>query len=314
MPIEPTIVIAFLLDLSLGDPCRMHPVRVIGRAVNFAEAVIRRITTRLKIAGLVALALVVSTTGLCAWGLVEIPGIGWLVSLYLAYSGLALGQLFREGRKVSALIEQDRPDRARRALGMLVSRDVSDLDEPGLERTLAETISENVNDAFTAPLFYLAIFGVPGMWAYKAVSTMDSMWGYKNERYRDLGLASAKADDVLAFIPARLTALFMILAGALLGFNSRAARKNVFAQAGRTESPNAGWPMAAAAWLLDAAVGGPAVYFGKIKDKPVLGPEGKAWDTGKIARLLTLTLVTGFIAAGIMIFAGYFLRIRLIGA
>jgi adenosylcobinamide-phosphate synthase len=168
-------------------------------------------------------------------------------------------------------------------------------------RTLAETLSENLNDAFVAPFFFLSVAGPAGLWVYKAVSTLDSMWGYKTPRYKDFGWAAAKADDVLAFIPARLTGLAMIGAGALTGLNWRAAYDNILADSGKTDSPNAGWPMAAAAWLLGASMGGPAVYFGEVKDKPVLGPEGD-WTLDKVRRLRSLVLATGLLAA-----AGLFL-------
>ena len=184
---------------------------------------------------------------------------------------------------------------------MLVSRDTSTLDVAGLRRTLAETVSENLNDGFVAPLFYLALFGPGGMWAYKVVSTMDSMWGYRTEQYRDLGRGAAKTDDFLAWIPARITARIMLFAGKRLGLDHSTAKARYALDAAKIESPNAGWPMAAAAWLVRGQMGGPTVYFGEMKDKPVLGPVGENWDRKKIWALIRLCQSTGSKAAWILI-------------
>ena len=143
-------------------------------------------------------------------------------------------------------------------------------------------MSENLNDGFVAPMFYLAIFGPGGLWAYKAVSTMDSMWGYKTDEYGELGYGAAKIDDVLAWIPARITACLMLFVGKWRGLAYYEDRSNFQIDAKKMESPNAGWPMAAAAWLFAGQMGGPAKYFGEMKEKPVLGPVGGVWDKNKI--------------------------------
>jgi adenosylcobinamide-phosphate synthase len=216
--------------------------------------------------------------------------------VYLAYAGLALGQLLKEGRKAARLIESGNLAAARQAVGWLVSRDTTSMGVDELRRTLAETLSENVSDGFVCPLFYLCIGGPVGLWAYKAVSTMDSMWGYRTERYNELGWACARMDDVLAYIPARLTMLFLLIAGACLGLPWRLAWAHAGRDARQMESPNAGWPMAACAWLLGAGMGGTAVYFGKVKQKPALGPHKQVWSPEKLATLLKLLLFSGFIA------------------
>jgi adenosylcobinamide-phosphate synthase len=235
------------------------------------------------------------------WGvvklLVSIPFIGVLIALYLAYSGLALGCLLKDCHKVAKLLDDGNFENARAELAKLVSRDISELDENEMRKVLAETASENLNDAFVAPFFFLVVTGPAGMWVYKTVSTMDSMWGYKTEEYRDFGFFAAKTDDVLAFIPARITAMIMMGAGRILGLNWRAAWDNVLKDAAKTESPNAGWPMSSAAWLLGATMGGKAVYFGEAKEKPVLGPEGELWSSLKIKRLLRLICFSGLICA-----------------
>jgi len=225
--------------------------------------------------------------------LTRLPLIGWLFALYFAYSGLALGQLLREARNVSRLIESGRLEEARGQLSFLVSRDTSALDEPSLWRTLAETVSENFCDAFVAPLMYLFLGGPPLLWLYKSVSTMDSMWGYKTDRFVDLGWAAARADDALAFIPARLSAYALIASGFILRLPAGQAHSELKRDARKMASPNAGWPMAAAAWLCGASMGGPAVYFGSSVEKPLLGPSNVQWDKDRFKTLFKLLFVSG---------------------
>jgi len=285
---------AMILDSLFGDPRNLpHPVCLIGKGLDLYETSARRVGFSLRAAGWAAVVLF----GAGAWCLAEVlmavPYVGFLVAVYLAYAGLAMGSLVREARQVAALLDSGDLDGARKALSMLVSRETSALDPDGVRRTLAETVSENLNDGFMAPMFYLAIFGPGGMWAYKAVSTMDSMWGYRTERFRDLGRGAAKTDDVLAWIPARITAWALLVTGRMRGLNYREARTNFAADAAKMESPNAGWPMAAAAWLMDAGMGGRAVYFGKVKEKPVLGSKGKPWDRAKIRALIALCKISG---------------------
>ncbi|WP_027366710.1 adenosylcobinamide-phosphate synthase CbiB [Desulfocurvibacter africanus] len=299
-------LLAVLLDLALGDPRRLyHPVRALGALMDREEAIVRSAGgLSLKWWGI----LFVLFNALGAWLVVRlltsIPVLGWLIALYLAYTGLALGQLWRDGRRVARLIDAGDLSNARLALAHLVTRDTSAMDEQALRRSLAETMSENMNDGFVAPFFYLVIGGPALLWLYKTVSTMDSMWGYKTERYREFGWAAARTDDVLAFLPARMTAFFMLGAGWFMSLDVHRAFDNMRTDALKTESPNAGWPMSAAAWLLGAWVGGPAVYFGRLKDKPVLGPTEGAWSSIKTKRLLRMILATGFVSTAAL--AAYF--------
>lgn len=294
--------LAVVLDALFGDPHSFpHPVRYIGNALDLFEASARRVKLDLRIAGWVALLLFSAA----AWGtseyLMAIPYLGFIVAVYLGYAGLALGCLVRESRRVASLLDTGDLPGAREALSMLVSRDTATLDPIGIRQTLAETVSENLNDGFVAPMFYLVIFGPGGLWAYKVVSTMDSMWGYKTERYKDLGFAAAKTDDVLAYVPARLTAWLMLLVGKKQGLNYATAKMNFAHDARAMESPNAGWPMAAAAWLFGGQMGGETSYFGKIKNKPGLGPKGQVWNKLMIRNLIKTCKSTGHISAWILI-------------
>lgn len=329
------LISAALLDFYCGDPPWLwHPVRGVGwlatrlepRLRGWAEAFAGPGSRErgLRLAGAVGVGLIASTAALGAYGLASIPGLGFFLALYLAYAGLAQGQLLEECRKVAAFLEEGELDPARRSLAYLVSRDTSALDRSALGRTLAETLSENFNDGFVAPYFFLlcgvvlggrhdaAASAVALLWGYKAISTLDSMWGYKTERWRAFGWAAARADDVLAYAPARLSSLALVGAGSVLAFfrdhqqpaaavgGLRALLQGVRADAAKTESSNAGWPMSAAAWVLHCRVGGPAVYFGQLKDKPWLGPEardGEHWDAARVSACLDVTRAAGVLAA-----------------
>jgi len=295
-------VAAVILDSLFGDPQSLpHPVRFIGKGLDLFEVSARKVKLDLRVAGWAAVLLF--STG--AWGLTEyliaIPYLGVLIAIYLGYAGLALGCLVRDARRVASLLNTGDLPGARKALSMLVSRDTSSLDSAGVRQTLAETVSENLNDGFVAPMFYLAIFGPGGLWAYKVVSTMDSMWGYKTERFKDLGYAAAKTDDFLAYLPARITAVMLLLVGKRRGLDSVSTKDHVMIDAIKMESPNAGWPMAAAAWLFGGQMGGKTMYFGEMKEKPVLGPQGKIWDKHMIRSLINICKSTGHLTAWIFI-------------
>ena len=297
-------LLAVALDLWLKDPPNWpHPVRLIGWLLDRLERLARSSPLPPRLAGLLCVLGLSLGVGLTVRLVVSLPIIGWLSALYFSFAGLALGGLLQEGHRVAQLLHVKDVEAARTALSGLVSRDVEQLDENGIRRALAETISENLNDAFTAPLFYLACFSPAGLWAYKTVSTMDSMWGYKTPRWRELGWAAARADDLLAFLPARLTALALTTAARLLG-HPAVRLSELRRVAGLTESPNAGWPMAAAALTLRAGMGGPTRYFGQTKVKPWLGPEGQTWTDQKLNNLFRLTLFTGLgIGAGVVLMA-----------
>ncbi len=293
--------LAFIIDLLLGDPRWLpHPVRLIGRVLDWLEPAARRSGLPLHMAGLLCVLLLAGGAYAFVDFLCGLKYFGMILLVYFAYAGLALGELLDSARDALELIEDETAlAEAREAVGLLVSRSTADMDAPELRKTLAETVSENFCDAFVAPMFYLVLGGPALLWAYKAVSTMDSMWGYKTERFRALGWAAARADDVLAYVPARLSAFLLLLAGAGLGLGWRQALAQVRADAARMESPNAGWPMAASAWLVQGAMGGPATYFGEVKIKPLLGPEGQLWTLEKIKKLLRLVLLSGF--AGVLL-------------
>jgi len=324
---------AVFLDMLLGDPSMLpHPVRLVGNVAQAVESGMRQIAGQvrqvkrsqaLRRAGGAAVVIVVAMSGAAAWALASMPTFGPLFALYLAYAGLALGALLREGRIVRhrLFVERDLLA-ARAALGMLVSRETRDLDRQGVMRGLAETISENANDGFVAPFFWFTLGGVAGggpewavasLWAFKAVSTLDSMWGYKTKKWKDFGYAAARLDDILAWLPARIAAMAMLLTAVaerrLALKDLRTLWASIARDAKTTASPNAGWPMSAAAWLACAWVGGPAVYFGKRKEKPTLGPEQNEWTEERMLTLFSLVRSSCIGAAAAMLALGFCLLV-----
>ncbi len=290
---------AFILDLILKDPASWpHPVRLIGNILlRLEKLALQQKLLNLRTAGTSALGLLLLGLSTLLLTLTSLPLLGSLLALYLAYAGLALGSLLQSARQVLAHLEMGCVQQARNDLAMLVSRDTSNLEQTDICRTLAETLSENFNDGFVAPMFYLCLGGPVLLWLYKTVSTVDSMWGYKHAHFQELGWAGARLDDILAWIPARLSAALIIAGAFFCALPWRKVWQHSRQQAGLMESPNAGWPMAAAAWCLEAQMGGSTMYQGQLKKKPRLGPADSAWDIRRLRSLLRLLLVAGCLGA-----------------
>ena len=274
------LTLAFLLDLLLGDPQTWpHPVIFIGRAIARLSDLSHRLCRRpvtLKIAGVLITLAVVGLTYVVVALLLSLlqsnwPVIGWLVAVILAYLAIAARGLYDQTwRVVVALQEGDLP-RARHLLSMVVGRETDQLDERQVLRAVIETIAENLSDGVIAPIFYLAIGGPALGWAYKAVNTLDSMIGYKNEKYKDLGWASARLDDLANWIPARLTAILIGLTAYLINLDGPGAFKTWWTHGHQHTSPNAGRPEAALAGALGIRLGGTNIYHGETVEKPEIG-------------------------------------------
>ena len=300
---------ALVLDLLLGDP-RLpwpHPVCFLGAALGRLEKPARASGIPLRLAGLCALLVLLLLAGAFSLGLLwlarisAIPLLFELAALYLAFSGLAFGCLMDAGREVLLRVEHYPLPEARNAVSTLVSRETRELDRQTLRKTLADTLSENFTDAFMAPYFWLVLGGPVALWLYKAASTADSLWGYKTERWHELGWAAARLDDLLAWLPARISALALWLTDYLRRKFFRAFAPPwpgywpgfavMAAQAKGMPSPNSGWSMAACAWLCGAGMAGPSVYFGEFTPKPWLGPgadSSKLWNEQRLLALLRL--------------------------
>lgn len=268
------ILAASALDLVLGDPqTRRHPVCLIGKWVEWAEKALRRFGADGYVGGVVLLASTLGILGLPVFFLLKTSS-SWLnaiLGVIVLYFSIALGQLLREGQKIQKAIDASSMDEARNGVGRICGRQTDKLDREGLIRATVESLAENSVDGFTAPLFYAAILGPAGAWMYRIANTLDSMVGYKNEKYLRFGWASARFDDILNFIPSRLTAVLLSLGSPLVRGNLRAGFKTMWRFAALHPSPNAGWTESAVGGALGIRLGGPAFYFGREVHKPYLG-------------------------------------------
>ncbi len=274
------IIIAFLIDCFAGDPQNFpHPVRLIGKFIENMERLIRRFGDGIT-AGAFLAAIVVASVTVVSW---YVSSISAVIEVLLMYSVLAVRSLGDEAMKVHDALASGDVETARSRIAMLVSRDTAGLDEQGIVRAAVETVAENIVDAVISPLFYLFLGGVPAAYAYKAASTLDSMVGYRNDRYLFLGRPSARLDDVLNFVPSRVTAFVIIpLAAFFLRKSAVRAIRIVMRDRHNHASPNSGHPEAAVAGALGIQLGGPASYFGKMSDKPTIGDPGHALHRGHI--------------------------------
>ena len=275
-------LLAFLADWLLGDPPSWpHPVRLIGRLITRGESLARAWAgpARLLAAGAV-LALAVTAGVMCVASLVlhlsalAGPLIHALAVLYLVYSLICLNDLCRQTWRAEKALRAGSLSGARAGLALVVGRDTAELSEAEIRRGLVETLAENLSDGLVAPLFYLALGGPVLAWGFKAVNTLDSMIGYKNEQYLHLGRFAARLDDAACFLPARLSAWLLVAAAGTLNLPWRTARDIYQRDGALHPSPNAGRPEAAMAGALGLRLGGPSTYGGRVSDKPFINPEG----------------------------------------
>ena len=296
---------AYVLDIFFGDPPGYpHPVRLIGKTISLLEKKFLQWahTARMqRFWGVILAVIIVSGAGILTWAIIRT--VGWIhpvassvIIIFFAYTTLATRSLYDEPRKVLRALEKGDLNLARKEAGFLVSRDTDQLDEKEICRALIETVSENTSDGIVAPLFYLAIGGPPLAMAYKALNTLDSMVGYRNDRYRYLGWASARGDDLANLIPSRLTALLLILSCFILGKNWRGASRVTRRDARKNPSPNSGYPEAAMAGALGVQLGGKNFYFGRVEEKPLIGEAERLIDRNAVKESLRLMIVNSFIA------------------
>ena len=292
-----TLILAWLLDLRLGDPARLpHPVVWFGRMIGWCERRLnkgrrRRLKGAVTAVGLILLVYAAASglrTGLAQFHLSA------LLDVTIIFYCLAGTTLIREVREVFLAVDRSLEE-GRKQVARIVGRDTSELSAQEIRTAALETLAENLSDGVIAPLFWLTIAGVPGMLAYKMVNTLDSMIGYKTDRYKDFGCFAARLDDVANYIPARLTAFLMVLASgrfSLLKFVAKYGSKHA--------SPNSGYPEAALAGILNCRFGGPHTYFGQLFDKPYIGENDRPLTTddmrtatrvNRIAECLAILLV-----------------------
>lgn len=284
------LISGFILDSVIGDPYNIpHPIRLIGRLIAGLEKTVRRRFKNLRLGGaLLALTVIAVSTALPLALLLVCYRVnivlGAVAESVLCCYMLAARCLCRESMKVCRAAESGDIEEARRAVSMIVGRDTAVLDRDGIIRAAVETVAENTSDGVTAPLFYMGLGGAVGAFFYKSVNTMDSMIGYKNEKYADIGWFAAKLDDVLNFIPSRLTALLMAAAAPVLGLDRRGALRIWRRDRRKHASPNSAQTESACAGALHVRLAGDAWYFGKLHKKPYIGDDDRPIESGDIRR------------------------------
>ena len=281
------LLLGWLLDLVLGDPSWLpHPVVGFGKMIAFFEHRLNKGNHRILKGALVAVCLIagifIVTSFLISDDSFFDPGVKAttgrvLISALLIFYCLAGTTLIREVRAVFRAVDRSLEE-GRAQVARIVGRDTSELSAQEVRTAALETLAENLSDGVIAPLFWLAILGVPGMLAYKMVNTLDSMIGYKTERYKDFGCWAAHIDDIANYIPARLTALLMVLPHAMV--SGQWSMITFVRHYGRHHaSPNSGYPEAALAGILNCRFGGPHYYFGELFDKPFIGENERELTT-----------------------------------
>lgn len=278
------LIIVVFLDFILGDPPNWpHPIRYIGWSISQYEKAIRKSRINLKVGGFSLVLLSLGTTLIVSTLILKIanyihPSLRTIVTTYLLYTSIAAKCLDVEARKVHNAVNEKNIEKSRKKLSYLVGRDTTQLSFEEIIRGVVETVAENTVDGVLAPLFYVVIgfyLGFPVQFAlgYKVINTLDSMVGYVQEPYKEIGYASAKLDDIANYIPARIGSLLMILAGGLLGYSIKQGFKILIRDRRNHKSPNCGYPEAAVAGLLQIQLGGTNTYFGQEIYKPTIGDE-----------------------------------------
>jgi adenosylcobinamide-phosphate synthase len=302
------VLAAMLLDAVIGDPPALwrwlpHPVVLFGRLIGALERALNQASMR-RAKGVMAIIVVVFIAGLVGGAISSalMPfDWGWIVEATVMSILIAQKSLLQHVRAVVEPLAHHDLSGARTALARIVGRDVSVLDEAGVARAGIETLAENASDGVIAPIFWAALFGLPGIMIYKAVNTADSMIGHRDERYAEFGWAAARLDDLLNLIPARLTGLLICVAALVTpGAFATGALRIMLRDARKHASPNSGFPEAAAAGALGLRLGGPRVYDAERDDAPWMG-DGRSDATAADMERAIKLLIVGFVSAGLTI-------------
>ena len=311
--------LAWLIDFVIGDPPRWpHPVRWIGHLINVVQRAVRRLChsdRALRIGGGVMWLLVVGLTYGVVWGVLRLaawvhPWLGWGVEVWMIFTVLAGRCLARSAEDVARPLRDNNLAESRIKLSWIVGRDTSALQPEQINRAVVETVAENTVDGIIAPLFFLLLGGAPLAMAYKAVNTLDSMVGYKHEKYRAIGMVSARLDDAANFIPARLSWLLISVAAWLCRLDAARALRIGWRDRYNHSSPNCAWSEAAVAGALGIRLGGPNDYFGQRVEKPWIGDARRDIAIDDISRTIRLMWVASTLA--LLLFMA--VRFWLIGA
>lgn len=299
--------VGILLDLLFGDPaCIPHPVVIIGKAISRLETFLRSHFPKTKSgerqAGIFLAVMIPSGTMMITVAVVLVarlihPVVFFAVQAFWCWQALAIRGLRTESMRVYDCLKRKDLPAARKAVGRIVGRDTENLTEDGVIRAAVETVAENFSDGVFAPLFYMIIGGAPLALVYKSINTMDSMVGYKNEKYRYFGTAAAKLDDAANLIPSRVAAVFWILAAAVTGNHPRDAFRIWRRDCRNHASPNSAQTESACAGALGVQLAGGAWYFGEYYDKPTIGDDLRPVEAEDIRRTNRMMLAASFLAA-----------------
>ena len=310
------VAVGFALDLALGDPRGLpHPVRWAGTLIARLEEPLRRAFPQSargeQLAGAVLVACVAGASTAAAVAMVRVaakmnPVLAVAVETVMCYQLLATRSLRDESMAVERALEEGSLEDGRAAVAMIVGRDTENLDAQGVAKAAVETVAENASDGVIAPLMYMGLGGAPLAALYKAINTMDSMVGYKNERYRHFGTAAARLDDIANFVPARVSGVLMCLAAPLAGLDGAGAWRTYKRDRLAHASPNSAHTEAACAGALGVQLAGGAYYFGKYVDKPTIGDDTRLVEPADITRankLLYATAALGLVLAELVVAA-----------
>lgn len=296
------LIIGFVLDMIFGDPYDLpHPVRLIGTIITRIEVIMRkRIPQNEKTAGaILVLIVLILSAGIPTAILIFCYRLniwaGIIAESVMCYYLLAAKCLKTESMKVYKAIAENNVEKARHAVSMIVGRDTGPLDKNGIIKAAVETVAENTSDGVTAPVFYIMLGGAAMGFFYKAANTMDSMLGYKSDKYIDFGYFAARLDDVLNFIPSRITALIMILSAFVLGFDGKNAWKIWRRDRLNHASPNSAQTESVCAGALDIMLAGDAYYFGKLVKKKTIGDDIRIPENEDICKANKLMYCTSII-------------------
>lgn len=294
------MILGYIMDLVFGDPYWFpHPVRFIGKLISKTEKFIRKHAKSeksLKYWGILMWLVPVVTTAIVTVLIVKIANfnkyVEIFVSAFIIYTTLSTKCLKDEATKIYNVLETGDIKKSREQLSYIVGRDTTNLSQSEIIRATVETVAENTVDGTISPMFYGFLFGPVGAMTYKAINTLDSMVGYKNDKYLNLGCVSAKLDDVANFIPARLTAIFMPLGAFLCGMNGANSFKIAIRDRKNHKSPNCAFAEGAAAGAIGVQLGGTNIYFGKEVYKPTIGDKKRELENYDIVRMNKLMYAT----------------------
>lgn len=305
------ILAAYTLDLIIGDPRWIpHPVIAMGKAITGLEKIIRsKVTTDrgLRYAGFLFPLFIVTGAFVLTWALLKFlfyihPALAVAGEILLIATTIATKGLRDAGMDVYRHLRAGQLPEARAALGMIVGRDTKQLESSEVVRGTVETVAENIVDAIISPLLFAFLGGAPLAMAYRAVNTLDSMVGYKNDKYKSLGMASARLDDIANFIPARITALLLFASAQMLGLHVKNSVRTVKRDARKHPSPNGGYPESAVAGALGIRLGGYNVYHGVRSFRAYMGEPYHEMEAGHIRTTISMMYISSSLFVIILVF------------